>query len=186
MERNRGPKVSLFFFFFFLKHNIRREKRKIVTPIIVITPSPTVILSARVNRSIVGHPLIHLYELGHETRYLAFHDRAVRPYHVLVLGLGDVELRNDCPRGHKQAQDQRSYRGGAYTERLHPDACNANYIPSDWKKHASTNEPILCLPRIESTNKPRVRLFFFFFSNERVKIRRRRGEEEISPGRRAN
>jgi len=37
-------------------------------------------------------------ELGHEARYFAFHDRAVSSDHVLVLGLGDVELRNDCRR----------------------------------------------------------------------------------------
>ena len=53
-------------------------------------------LSGRVNRPVVGHPLIHLDELGHEARYFAFHDRAVSPDHVLVLGLGDIELRNDC------------------------------------------------------------------------------------------
>lgn len=59
----------------------------------------TVLLSGRVNRPIVGHPLIHVDEFGHEARYFAFHDRAVSPDHVLVLGFGDVELRNDCQRG---------------------------------------------------------------------------------------
>lgn len=61
----------------------------------------TVLLSGCVNRPIVGHPLIHVDEFGHEARYFAFHDRAVSPDHVLVLGFGDVELRNDCRRGQR-------------------------------------------------------------------------------------
>lgn len=56
----------------------------------------TVLLSGHVNRPVVGHPLIHLDELRHKARYFAFHDRAVSPDHVLVLGLGYVELRNHC------------------------------------------------------------------------------------------
>lgn len=59
----------------------------------------TVFLSGRVNRPIVGHPLIHVDELGYKARYFAFHDRAVSSDYVLILGLGDVELRNDCRRG---------------------------------------------------------------------------------------
>jgi len=56
----------------------------------------TVFLTVRVNRPVVGHPLIHLDELGHEARYFAFHDRAVSSDHVFVLGFGNVELRNHC------------------------------------------------------------------------------------------
>lgn len=63
---------------------------------IAIDRRHTVLLAGRVNCPVVGHPLIHVDELRHEARYFAFHDRAVSSDHVLVLGLGDVELRNDC------------------------------------------------------------------------------------------
>lgn len=74
----------------------RANKDTISVYYIGIDRHRTVLLSGCVNRPIVSYPLIHLDELGHEARYFTFHDRTVSPDHVLVLGLGNEELRNHC------------------------------------------------------------------------------------------